>query len=113
MNFIRWFSKWGHISSALTPAGVKLLFNEALKGVIGWGVAAWLFAVNRSFSPRCSNATTARSGGCFPARASPKLTENTDSGPALGELWMAPIIFTFLKQMSVPTWLIRMARFTP
>jgi cyclic beta-1,2-glucan synthetase len=96
-------SKWGHIQLGTYAGGAKLLFNEALKGVIGWGVAAWLFAVNRSFLTALFQRDTAPIGRMFSRKGVAELTENTIQVLRWG-LWMAPIIFTFLKQMSVPTW---------
>ena len=96
-------SKWGHIQLGTYAGGVKLLFNEALKGVIGWGVAAWLFAVNRSFLTALFQRDTAPIRRMFSRKGVAELTENTIQVLRWG-LWMAPIIFTFLKQMSVPTW---------
>jgi cyclic beta-1,2-glucan synthetase len=43
------FSKWGFLRLGDHTGGARLLFNEALAGVISWGLAAWLFALNRSF----------------------------------------------------------------
>ena len=96
-------SKWGHIQLGTYAGGTKLLFNEALKGVIGWGVAAWLFAVNRSFLTALFQRDTAPIRRMFSRKGVAELTENTIQVLRWG-LWMAPIIFTFLKQMSVPTW---------
>ena len=96
-------SKWGHIQLGTYAGGAKLLFNEALKGVIGWGVAAWLFAVNRSFLTALFQRDTAPIRRMFSRKGIAELTENTIQVLRWG-LWMAPIIFTFLKQMSVPTW---------
>jgi cyclic beta-1,2-glucan synthetase len=96
-------SKWGHIQLGTYAGGAKLLFNEALKGVIGWGVAAWLFAVNRSFLTALFQRDTAPIRRMFSRKGVAELTENTIQVLRWG-LWMAPIIFTFLKQMSVPTW---------
>ncbi len=96
-------SKWGHIQLGTYAGGAKLLFNEALKGVIGWGVAAWLFAVNRSFLAALFQRDTTPIRRMFSHQGVAELTEGTIQVLRWG-LWMAPIIFTFLKQMSVPTW---------
>jgi cyclic beta-1,2-glucan synthetase len=102
-EFYPLLSKWGHIQLGTYAGGAKLLFNEALKGVIGWGVAAWLFAVNRSFLTALFQRDTAPIRRMFSRKGVAELTENTIQVLRWG-LWMAPIIFTFLKQMSVPTW---------
>ncbi len=102
-DFYPLLSKWGHIHLGTYAGGAKLLFNEALKGVIGWGVAAWLFAVNRSFLTALFQRDTAPIRRMFSRQGAAELTENTIQVLRWG-LWMAPVIFTFLKQMSVPTW---------
>ncbi len=96
-------SKWGHIQLGTYAGGAKLLFNEALKGVIGWGVAAWLFAINRSFLTALFQRDTAPIRRMFSRQGVVELTEGTIQVLRWG-LWMAPIIFTFLKQMPEPTW---------
>ncbi len=102
-DFYPLVSKWGHIQLSTYTGGAKLLFNEALKGVIGWGVAAWLFAVNRSFLAALFQRDTAPIRRMFSRRGIAELTEGTIQVLRWG-LWMAPIIFTFLKPMSMPTW---------
>jgi cyclic beta-1,2-glucan synthetase len=102
-EFYPLISKWGHIQLGTYAGGAKLLFNEALKGVIGWGVAAWLFAINRAFLTALFQRDTAPIRRMFSRQGVAELTENTIQVLRWG-LWMAPIIFTFLKQMSVPTW---------
>ncbi|TKB25091.1 hypothetical protein FCL47_15700 [Desulfopila sp. IMCC35006] len=96
-------SKWGHIQLGTYAGGAKLLFNEALKGVIGWGVAAWLFAINRSFLTALFQRDPAPIRRMFSRQGAVELTEGTIQVLRWG-LWMAPIIFTFLKQMAEPTW---------
>ena len=46
---IRCVSKWGFLNLGVVTGGVSLLFAEALAGVISWSIAAWLFAINRTF----------------------------------------------------------------
>lgn len=96
-------STWGLIVLEPYTGGAKLLFNEALKGVIGWGVAAWLFAVNRSFLLALFQRDTAPIRRIFSRDGATELTEGTIRVLRWG-LWMAPIIFTFLRQMPNPTW---------
>jgi cyclic beta-1,2-glucan synthetase len=102
-DFYPLVSRWGHIQLGTYTGGAKLLFNEALKGVIGWGVAAWLFAVNRAFLAALFQRDTTPIRRMFSRKGVAELTEGTIQVLRWG-LWMAPIIFTFLKQMSVPTW---------
>ena len=96
-------SKWGHIQLGTYCGGAKLLFNEALKGVIGWGVAAWLFAINRALLAALFERQLTPVRRIFSADGIGDLTEGTIFVLRWG-LWMAPIIFTFLKQMHAPTW---------
>jgi len=102
-DFYPLISKWGRIELEPYTGGAKLLFNEALKGVIGWGVAAWLFAINRSFLLALFQRETAPIRRIFSREGAAELTDGTVRVLRWG-LWMAPIIFTFLRQMPVPTW---------
>ncbi|MCE5266884.1 MAG: hypothetical protein LLG00_03245 [Planctomycetaceae bacterium] len=102
-DFYPLLSKWGHVQLGAYAGGAKLLFNEALKGVIGWGVAAWLFAVNRSLLLAIFQRQTAPIRRMFSREGMAELTDGTVRVLRWG-LWMAPIIFTFLRQMAVPTW---------
>ena len=70
-EFYPLLSKWGHIQLGTYAGGAKLLFNEALKGVIGWGVAAWLFAINRAFLTALFQRDTAPIRRMFSRRALP------------------------------------------
>jgi len=76
-EFYPLLSKWGHIQLGTYAGGAKLLFNEALKGVIGWGVAAWLFAVNRSFLTALFQRDTAPIRRMFSRQGVAELTEGT------------------------------------
>ena len=102
-EFCPLLSKWGRIQLGPYTGGAKLLFNEALKGVIGWGVAAWLFAVNRSLLMAIFQRETTPLRRIFSREGMAELTDGTVHVLRWG-LWMAPIIFTFLRQMPVPTW---------
>ncbi|MEN6450322.1 MAG: hypothetical protein ABFC96_07520 [Thermoguttaceae bacterium] len=102
-EFYPLLSKWGRISLAPYAGGAKLLFNEALKGVVGWGVAAWLFALNRSVLLAIFQRTTAPLRRIISRDGMTELTDGTIHVLRWG-LWMAPIIFTFLRQMPTPTW---------
>ena len=102
-DFYPLLSKWGRIQLGPYTGGAKLLFNEALKGVIGWGVAAWLFALNRSLLLAIFQRKTRRSSRSSAATGMAELTDGSVRVLRWG-LWMAPIIFTVLRQMPVPTW---------
>ena len=102
-DFCPLLSKWGRIQLGPYAGGAKLLFNESLKGVIGWGVADWLFAVNRSLLLAIFQRETVPLRRMFSREGMAELTDGTVHVLRWG-LWMAPIIFTFLRQMPVPTW---------
>jgi len=102
-DFYPLLSKWGRIELGPYTGGAKLLLNEALKGVIGWGVAAWLFALNRSLLLAVFQRETAPLRRIFSRDGITELTDGTVHVLRWG-LWMAPVIFTFLRQMPVPTW---------
>lgn len=96
-------SRWGFLSLGDYMGGARLLWNEALAGVISWGVAAWLFAINRSFLMALFQREWAPVRRLTSREGMAELADGTIFVLRWG-LWMAPIIFTFLRQMSVPTW---------
>jgi len=96
-------SRWGFLSMGEYTGGARLLWNEALAGVISWGVAAWLFAINRSFLTALFQREWAPVRRLMTRDGLSELADGTIFVLRWG-LWMAPIIFTFLRQMSVPTW---------
>ncbi|MEI6562994.1 MAG: hypothetical protein WCO42_01660 [bacterium] len=96
-------SRWGLLSLGHYTGGARLLWNEALAGVISWGVAAWLFALNKSFLMALFQREWAPVRRLFSRDGMAELADGTIFVLRWG-LWMAPIIFTFLRQMSVPTW---------
>ncbi len=102
-DFNALLSKWGHLTLPSYQGGAKLLFNESLKGVIGWGVAAWLFAANNAFLTALFNRDTTPIRRLATRDGLIDLGNNT-VGVLRWGLWMAPVIFTFLRQMSDPTW---------
>ncbi|MGO9598010.1 MAG: GH36-type glycosyl hydrolase domain-containing protein [Isosphaeraceae bacterium] len=96
-------SKWGHLNLGTVQGGVSLLFMEALKGVISWSTAAWLFAINRTFMRAYfwKDATPIRT--LFQKEGLVQLGENMIQVLRWG-LWMSPIIDSFLRPMGEPTW---------
>jgi len=96
-------NNWGYIRLSVASGGAKVLFNEALIGVSVWGVAAWLFAVNKAFLQALfdkSWSTVKR----IPSREGiADMVEGTIRVMRWG-LWMSPVIFTFLRPMGTPTW---------
>jgi cyclic beta-1,2-glucan synthetase len=102
-RFTALMSRWGHISLQPAAGGAKMLFNEALMGVIGWGIAAPLFAVNRAFLAALLNRDAATIKRIPTREGVTELFDGTVHVLRWG-LWMAPIIFTFLRPMAEATW---------
>ncbi len=96
-------SKWGFIDLGTTTGGVKLLYDEALAGVISWWVPAWLFAINRTFLLAYFRRETAPIRGLFDRPGLLGLSANMIEVLRWG-LWMSPIINSFLRPMGEPTW---------
>lgn len=96
-------SRWGFLPLGDFTGGARLLWNEALAGVISWGVAAWLFALNRSALLAVLKREWEPLRRAFSRSGVTELAEGTIYVLRWG-LWMAPIIFTFLRQMPTPTW---------
>jgi cyclic beta-1,2-glucan synthetase len=102
-GFTALISRWGHIKLPAAAGGAKILFNEALMGVIGWGVAAPLFAINKAVL----SALIYRDIGAVKRLATRDgLTELVDGTVYVLRwgLWMAPVIFTFLRPMAEAAW---------
>ncbi|HZP11617.1 MAG TPA: hypothetical protein VFB36_04265 [Nevskiaceae bacterium] len=97
------FSKWGATNLGATLGGVGLFYRESLSGVLNWSLAAPLFGVNVVVL----NALFQRSWAPLRALASrggiETVVEQTVRVLRWG-LWMAPIIYTFLRQSPDPTW---------
>ena len=97
------FSKWGAISLGPAEGGVRLLFNESLSGVINWSLAAPLFSINLVLL----TALLQRSTGPIRNLLSPQgvvgLVEQAIRVLRWG-LWMAPVIYSFLRMAPDPTW---------
>jgi len=97
------FSKWGTTDLGLVDGGVRLLYDESLSGVIQWVFAAPLFSINLFFL----TALVKRSLQPLKQLASweglDMLVENAVRVLRWG-LWMAPVIYTFLKAAPEPTW---------
>ncbi|MBU0650874.1 hypothetical protein KKC59_03080, partial [bacterium] len=96
-------SKWGRIDLGSYSGGVKLLFNESLSGVINWAVAAWLFAINRTFLSAFFQKDKAPIKFFFSKAGMVDLSNHMIYVLRWG-LWMAPIINTFLRMMAEATW---------
>ncbi len=96
-------NKWGMIDLGAYTGGVKLLYTEAFAGVLNWSVAAWLFAVNRVFMEAYFKKDKSVIKNFFTKEGAQDLIKHLVRVMRWG-LWMAPIIFTFLRMMPQPTW---------
>ena len=97
------FSKFGALSLGPAEGGVRLLYNESLSGVINWSLAAPLFSINLVLL----TALLQRSTGPIRNLVSPRgligLVEQAIRVVRWG-LWMAPVIYSFLRMAPDPTW---------
>jgi cyclic beta-1,2-glucan synthetase len=96
-------SQWGYIPLGHVTGGVSLLFKEALAGVIGWSIPAWLFALNRTFMAAYFRRETGPIRALFTREGLTQLTQNMIEVLRWG-LWMSPIINSFLRPVGDPTW---------
>ena len=96
-------SNWGLLHLGTQTGGVKLLFDEALAGVIEWAVPAWLFAINAKFMAAFFQKEAAPIKALFTRDGMLGLTQNMIFVFRWG-LWMSPIIKSFLRPMGDPTW---------
>ena len=97
------FSKWGATQMGLVQGGVKLLYLESLSGVIQWIFAAPLFSINLFFLTALMKRDLAPIKMLFSAQGMAKLADNAIVVLRWG-LWMAPIIYAFLKVSPTPEW---------
>lgn len=102
-EFTALISRWGHITLSPASGGAKILFNEALMGVIGWGIAAPLFAINKAFLAALINRDASSIKRLSTRDGVVELVDGTVFVLRWG-LWMAPVIFTFLRPMAEATW---------
>ncbi len=96
-------NRWGMINLGTYAGGVSLLFKEALAGVLNWSIAAWLFAINRTFLSAALDRTTNPIKHLFTRAGFIDLIQHMIEVMRWG-LWMSPIIFSFLRMMGEPTW---------
>jgi cyclic beta-1,2-glucan synthetase len=102
-EFTALISRWGHIKLSAATGGVKILFNEALMGVIGWGIAAPLFAINKAFLAAFLKRDLSSIKRMATRQGLVELGDGTVYVLRWG-LWMAPLIFTCLRPMAEATW---------
>ena len=97
------FSKWGALSLGPAEGGVRLLYNKSLSGVINWSLAAPLFSINLVLLTALLQRSLRPIRGLFSARGVVGLVEQAIRVLRWG-LWMAPVIYSFLRMAPDPTW---------
>lgn len=97
------FSKWGAIDLGEVTGGVKLFFLESLSGVIGWSLAAPLFSFNLVLLTALLQRSAAPLRSLFTAGGLVGVGEQALRVQRWG-LWMAPVIYSFLRLSPDPTW---------
>ncbi len=97
------FSKWGAIDVGATTGGTRLFYGESLSGVINWSLAAPLFSVNLVLLTALFERRLEPVRNLFSAEGLTGLVEQAIRVLRWG-LWMAPIIYSFLKMAPDPTW---------
>ncbi len=96
-------NNWGYIKLTAVSGGTKMLLNEAIIGVSVWGIAAWLFAINKAFLQALFERTWAPVKRIPSREGVTELVEGTIRVMRWG-LWMSPVIFSFLRPMGTPMW---------
>ena len=97
------FSKWGSTDLGLVEGGVRLLYNESLSGVINWSLAAPLFSINLVFLTALLQRSLHPIRDLLSQRGLVLLVEQAIRVLRWG-LWMAPVIYSFLRMAPDPTW---------
>jgi cyclic beta-1,2-glucan synthetase len=97
------FSKWGAMNLGMVDGGVSLLFKETLSGVINWSIAAPLFSVNLVLLNALLQRSTVPLRHLFTRGGLVEVAEQAFRVQRWG-LWMAPIIYSFLRMAPDPTW---------
>lgn len=97
------FSKWGVIDLGHVNGGIKLFFTESLSGVINWSLAAPLFGINFVVLAALIERSLRPLRELLSREGIDGLIVQTVRVLRWG-LWMAPVIFTFLKLSPNPTW---------
>lgn len=97
------FSKWGAMNLGSTGGGVRLFYNESLSGVINWSIAAPLFSINLVALTALIQRSTMPLRNLFTRQGLVVLVEQAFRVQRWG-LWMAPVIYSFLRLSPDPTW---------
>ena len=96
-------NNWGYIQLGTVSGGTKMLLNEAIIGVSVWGIAAWLFAINRAFMQAGFDRNWKPVQRLSTREGMVDLVAGTIRVMRWG-LWMSPVIFSLLRPMGTPTW---------
>ena len=97
------FQRWGQTSLGPAQGAVKTLYLESLSGVIQWIFAAPLFSINLFFLTALVKRDLKPLRKLFSEDGVRQLVDNAILVLRWG-LWMAPIIYTFLKSVPDPSW---------
>jgi len=97
------FSKWGATDLGMADGGVRVFYDESLSGVIQWVFAAPLFSVNLFFLTALVQRSLKPLRQLASLEGLDMLVENAVRVLRWG-LWMAPVIYSFLKAAPDPTW---------
>ena len=97
------FNKWGATNLGTVVGGVRLLYCEAVAGVVNWAFAAPLFSINLVLLTALLRRSTAPLRELMSMAGFTGVVEQTVRVLRWG-LWMAPIINSFLKMSPDPTW---------
>ena len=97
------FSKWGATDLGLGDGGVRIFYDESLSGVIQWVFAAPLFSINLFFLTALLQRSLRPLRQLASLEGLDLLVENAVRVLRWG-LWMAPVIYSFLKASGDPTW---------
>ena len=97
------FSKWGAIDLGSVAGGVRLFFSESLSGVINWSLAAPLFSINLVALTALVQRDAAPLKGLLTKDGVVAVVEQAFRVQRWG-LWMAPVIYSFLRMAPDPTW---------
>ncbi len=97
------FSKWGAQDLGQVGGGVALLYAESLSGVINWSLAAPLFSINLVLLTALVERRLRPLEELFSSRGLVALVEQAIRVLRWG-LWMAPIIYSFLRLSADPSW---------
>lgn len=97
------FSKWGAMNLGTVTGGVRLFYSESLSGVINWSIAAPLFSINLVLLTALVKGSSEPLKNLFTRQGLVGMVEQAFRVQRWG-LWMAPIIYSFLRMSPSPTW---------